>query len=567
MCKKLCLKVVVILFWVYAIFVSPIFANEIQTNINQEENTHVDEKVAVYSNDNLTEEELQKQKDELLKMLKEIMNQMRIDIKRIDEKFVQIRQVEEYEKYPAIRLNIDTPIFGLDSIVDSKLKIKQDVSATDIANGYSIRYILKNNSLKLPDKYLAGIIVGTRDVKLDDKISLSDANAALIKLMQYTKMIDNTLEFLENQVNKFFKGYIEKEKEEKINDILKKLTKLEENLLEQDKKIMMLSMISFDEEQVQIYQSLREKYQEISKKTKENQENVNNMLIKEQTLIKIQKEVLELESNMIDFSAEVEDDLKLAKESIDVEKMLISLQTTVKNRYQKITKLEENSVTKKEILQEKQEESEGQNKTQSEQNKENVDGSSESKIETTEEIKNYDLTSKNILSSIEEDIIKVLDEKVKEFVKEEKKSAEDMENSNDPQVQEENGKKEEEKQLSKEEKFDLLEQMYTLYQSYLIKENKFYLDNINFTLKNTTAKVSDLSKYTKSDILSQMRYIYLELPNSLEQYSDTTNFNSMLEIRTMSNQLLKELNQLLQTYMQVTKIYQTLNVDEMKNNA
>lgn len=567
MCKKLCLKVVVILFWVYAIFVSPIFANEIQTNINQEENTHVDEKVAVYSNDNLTEEELQKQKDELLKMLKEIMNQMRIDIKRIDEKFVQIRQVEEYEKYPAIRLNIDTPIFGLDSIVDSKLKIKQDVSATDIANGYSIRYILKNNSLKLPDKYLAGIIVGTRDVKLDDKISLSDANAALIKLMQYTKMIDNTLEFLENQVNKFFKGYIEKEKEEKINDILKKLTKLEENLLEQDKKIMMLSMISFDEEQVQIYQSLREKYQEISKKTKENQENVNNMLIKEQTLIKIQKEVLELESNMIDFSAEVEDDLKLAKESIDVEKMLISLQTTVKNRYQKITKLEENSVTKKEILQEKQEESEGQNKTQSEQNKENVDGSSESKIETTEEIKNYDLTSKNILSSIEEDIIKVLDEKVKEFVKEEKKSAEDMENSNDPQVQEENGKKEEEKQLSKEEKFDLLEQMYTLYQNYLIKENKFYLDNINFTLKNTTAKVSDLSKYTKSDILSQMRYIYLELPNSLEQYSDTTNFNSMLEIRTMSNQLLKELNQLLQTYMQVTKIYQTLNVDEMKNNA
>lgn len=567
MCKKLCLKVVVILFWVYAIFVSPIFANEIQTNTNQEENTHVDEKVAVYSNDNLTEEELQKQKDELLKMLKEIMNQMRIDIKRIDEKFVQIRQVEEYEKYPAIRLNIDTPIFGLDSIVDSKLKIKQDVSATDIANGYSIRYILKNNSLKLPDKYLAGIIVGTRDVKLDDKISLSDANAALIKLMQYTKMIDNTLEFLENQVNKFFKGYIEKEKEEKINDILKKLTKLEENLLEQDKKIMMLSMISFDEEQVQIYQSLREKYQEISKKTKENQENVNNMLIKEQTLIKIQKEVLELESNMIDFSAEVEDDLKLAKESIDVEKMLISLQTTVKNRYQKITKLEENSVTKKEILQEKQEESEGQNKTQSEQNKENVDGSSESKIETTEEIKNYDLTSKNILSSIEEDIIKVLDEKVKEFVKEEKKSAEDMENSNDPQVQEENGKKEEEKQLSKEEKFDLLEQMYTLYQNYLIKENKFYLDNINFTLKNTTAKVSDLSKYTKSDILSQMRYIYLELPNSLEQYSDTTNFNSMLEIRTMSNQLLKELNQLLQTYMQVTKIYQTLNVDEMKNNA
>ena len=238
MTKKIYIKLAVFLVAISIISMSNIFASNI-TNTNQENNTKINENQDVENNEKeenkytdkeiLTEEEI-KQIEQLNNIIKELIKGIKNKIKSIDDNIKRLRDIEEYKTYPAIRLNVDTPIFGLDSVVNSKLKIKQEVSATDIAKGYSIKYIVKNNSIKLPDKYIAGIIVSTKDVKFDENISLNDANATVLKLMQYTKTVDNTLEFLENQTNKIFKGYIQKSKSENLLDIQRKLNKLNDNL-------------------------------------------------------------------------------------------------------------------------------------------------------------------------------------------------------------------------------------------------------------------------------------------------------------------------------------------------
>lgn len=587
MTKKIYIKLAVFLVAISIISMSNIFASN-ATN-NNDNNTNINENRDVENNETkndenyvLTEEEI-KQKEELNNIIKELIKGIKTKVKNMDESIESLRDIEEYQNYPAIRLNVDTPIFGLDSVVNSKLKIRQDVCATDVAKGYSIKYIIKNNSIKLPDKYIAGIIVSTRDVKFDDTISLTDANSAVLKLMQYTKIIDNTIEFFNNQTNKIFKGYIEKAKSENILDIQRKLNKLNEKLLKQDENLCMLHIILTNEEDIQKYNEKIKQFNEISKKIKDNRKKVDNILISNEQLTKVQKEVLELESTMIDFSLEVEEKLNVSKENIDEEKILIALQKELKEREKSIEDIVEKSVTKKVV-----EKLENTNKTDNdssnnqidngnsdEQN--NVTSSSTEEIKqdsnnTVEEIKNYDIVSKNVLTLINDNVIKVINEKVENKRKENEeneKNKEAQENSENNDVEQEDDEKAEEEKLKKkkQENENFVKELFNLYKDYIVKENKFYFDNINYTLKNTTSKISDLSKYTKSDILEEMRYIYLELPSSLENYLDNNNLNSAIETKNLSNSLNKELTKLLNVYVKTSKIYDELNVDEIKSKA
>ena len=573
MTKKIYIKLAVFLVAISIISMSNIFASNI-TNTNQENNTKINENQDVENNEKeenkytdkeiLTEEEI-KQIEQLNNIIKELIKGIKNKIKSIDDNIKRLRDIEEYKTYPAIRLNVDTPIFGLDSVVNSKLKIKQEVSATDIAKGYSIKYIVKNNSIKLPDKYIAGIIVSTKDVKFDENISLNDANATVLKLMQYTKTVDNTLEFLENQTNKIFKGYIQKSKSENLLDIQRKLNKLNDNLLKQDESLTKLHIVLTNKEDREKYNKDIELYNDLSKKIKENSRKINNILISNEELMKVQKEVLELESKMIDFSLEIDKKLDSAKENIDKEKILISLKEELKQRYSKIDNIVENSVTKK-IIEKQDDNNEDNTKELENSNEENQ----ENNIQNTEEIKNYDISSKNILTMIDENIINVIDKKIEDYKKEENKedkkddtnvSSED----NDDIEQEEN--KEEVLKKKKEENENFITEVFNLYKDYILKENKFYFDNVNYILKSTTSKISDLSKYTKTDILDQMRYIYLELPSSLENYLDSNNLSSTLETRNLSDKLNEELVKLLNVYVKTSKIYDELNVNEIKTKA
>ena len=181
----------------------------------------------------------------------------------------------------------------------------------------------------------------------------------------------------------------------------------------------------------------------------------------------------------------------------------------------------------------------------------------------------YDITYSNILDELESCILKV-DEKIKEY---ESKSS-DTDNTKQLQDGDETITKDDDKiEDSKAEneiadrKEKLLGEMILVYKEFLAKENKFYTDNMNLLLQNTTNVISDLAKYTTSELTSDMKYIYLSLPDKLENNLENTNLNLNIELKELSNNLHKEIIELVNLYVKVERLYDELEVDDIKAKA
>ena len=541
--------------------------------------------------DNTTDIENQKaKKDELLKIIKELVQTLANEIKGFDDKINDIRSTDEYLNYPAIRLNIDTPLFGLNSIVENKLKITKDVSANDIANAYSIKSIIKNGSILLPDTKLGLLVISTKEVKFDDNISLNDANSAISKLIQYEKTLKNIDTFIDDQINKFFKGYIPKDKKQNIENISVRLNRLGTLLQEQDIKLLKLEIISISDENSKTYEETLKEFENLSGEMKRERKEIQNMLLSYDDITDIQKRLIDAEINMSTYSKKLDDYLDENKSFNELE-MLSLLKDILTSRKDKIEKYIDNATLVTEISKQSDEfESNMQTSKQ-----ENDDTSIENKVDSTdknltqdvmenksdnelegtqfevstEEKKVYDITYSNILDELESCILKV-DEKIKEY---ESKSS-DTDNTKQLQDGDETITKDDDKiEDSKAEneiadrKEKLLGEMILVYKEFLAKENKFYTDNMNLLLQNTTNVISDLAKYTTSELTSDMKYIYLSLPDKLENNLENTNLNLNIELKELSNNLHKEIIELVNLYVKVERLYDELEVDDIKAKA
>ena len=294
-------------------------------------------------------EELKLQKEQLNNMIKQLLDEILVKINYIDQRVEEIRSTEEYETYPAIRLNMDTPLFGLVKVTNNKLNITQDVSAADVASGYSIRTVIKNRSIKLPDVTFAGIVVSTRDVKLNEDIELSDANNAVLKLMQYSQKADSAIEFLDKQINKNFREYIPKEKLEQITELQRRLTKLEENLVTQDMNTIKLDMLVENKEEQDALNNYYNTFKELSSNIKQSKIVVDNVLIADEALRDAQRDVIDIEARSLELTDGLEKALLSQKENINLEVMLNRMKERLENRQKSIEEYVLNSVEEREI--------------------------------------------------------------------------------------------------------------------------------------------------------------------------------------------------------------------------
>lgn len=567
------------------------FSSVYCTGLSEIEDDNIVENELSNLKDNTTDIENQKtKKDELLKIIKELVQTLANEIKGFDDKINDIRSTDEYLNYPAIRLNIDTPLFGLNSIVENKLKITKDVSANDIANAYSIKSIIKNGSILLPDTKLGLLVISTKEVKFDDNISLNDANSAISKLIQYEKTLKNIDTFIDDQINKFFKGYIPKDKKQNIENISVRLNRLGTLLQEQDIKLLKLEIISISDENSKTYEETLKEFENLSGEMKKERKEIQNMLLSYDDITDIQKRLIDAEINMSTYSKKLDDYLDENKSFNELE-MLSLLKDILTSRKDKIEKYIDNATLVTEISKQSDEfESNMQTSKQ-----ENDDTSIENKVDSTdknltqdvmenksdnelegtqfevstEEKKVYDITYSNILDELESCILKV-DEKIKEY---ESKSS-DTDNTKQLQDGDETITKDDDKiEDSKAEneiadrKEKLLGEMILVYKEFLAKENKFYTDNMNLLLQNTTNVISDLAKYTTSELTSDMKYIYLSLPDKLENNLENTNLNLNIELKELSNNLHKEIIELVNLYVKVERLYDELEVDDIKAKA
>lgn len=491
-----------------------------------------------------------KQKENLKKEVSDIVEELRKKVNSIDEKINELKQTDEYNTYPTIRLNIDTPIFGIKSIVKQKLRITKEVAATDVAKGYSIRDIVKNRTVKLPEKKVGNIVVSTININIDDDLTINEYNTLILKLTNYIDKVDNVYTFLDEQTNKMFKEYISKEKKEKISELTTRLNKIEKDYTDKDNQLVKLKLINCEE-----YKGLVERYIKLNTRKIGLEIKTSNVLVESAKLNEIQKEVISLESDTIDFLSDIDKVYNEKIVELGINNVYLNTYNELKARIKGVDKYIKNSYKEVEIVNVENSE----DKKEDKENKEKND-----KVVATENIKNYDVFSKNYFDKMNE-LISKLEESMKtidiKYINDEK-----IENDNKEQEEIKNENKKYEK-LTQEEKDKEFENIINIYSEFLKNQYNFYLDNINGVLSLTNTKLNNLAEYTKTDIVSEVKYVYIELPKSLENTMEVYSTEYNVEVISLISNFAKELEKLNSTYLDILKIYNELNVDEIINKA
>lgn len=456
-------------------------------------------------------------KQELILVINDCVNEIKNNLKEMDKVLEQLDKTEEYEKYPAIRLNIDTPFFGLGAMIDQKLKIKNEVSTVDVAKGYSIKDITNNMSIKLPDFKVGNIVVSTRDVKFDDNISIEDAKTSILKLIQYISQTKNTSELLNKRINHVFEGYIPKEKSDKMNSLNNKLVEISNNIISKDEDIVTIILMSNDETSKEIIS----KYYDINNRIYNLEKTLDNVLLSKEELESIEKDSINLELESLEYLKKVSNEKDKITNELNIEVLLNNTMEALKNKKISLDEYVSKSFT---YL------------------KDNLNDQDEINSDEKEKIQQYEITSKYIID-YEQTLLNNLDDKIKYYI---------------PTNTDENIN--EEKTISDDEKKSLLRDVIKLYNDFVSKENKFYLDNLNYILRDTTYKLSKLPEYTDAKTVKDVKYIYVSLPEEIDDLLDEYNSKSTLQTEALTNNLKDRLLRIVDSNIQVNMEYSKYNL-------
>lgn len=470
------------------------------------------------SEENNTVQSENKNNQELLEVINECVNEIKIDLRDIDNTLNKLDSTEEYEKYPAIRLNIDTPFFGLSSMVDQKLKIKNDVSTVDVAKGYSIKDVVNNMSIKLPDIKIGNIVVSTKDIKLDDSISESDAKIAITKLIQYISQVENTDELLDKRINNIFEGYIPKEKLDKIDSLKEKLNNISSNLISKDDDILTISLINNDENS----KSIVTKYYDINDRVYDYKIAVNNVLLSKEELDDLETKSVSLELEGLNFLKEVNLEKEKVVQNYDINTLLNNTSNILNEKKKALDEYVLGSTTSSIV---------------SVENENGEEVSSDTSVDVT----NYTVTSKYIID-YEQNLLNSLNEKIKYY------SLDNAEENNEI------------REISSDEKNSLLQDILRLYKDFEVKENKFYLDNLNYILRDTTYKLSKLPEYANSTTSKDVKYIYITLPNDMDKLLEKYDTKSLMQTEMLTKELSNRLLKLVNSNVSVNMEYNKFNL-------
>ncbi len=145
--------------------------------------------------------------DETYDTISRIISMISKELNNIDYKLDKARIMDEYERYPLIRLNIDSPYFGITSIVESRLKIKDAISTLDMAKGYNIRSMINSKSILVKDLEVTSIVITTRKIDISKDMSKEDANICVYKLLEYLNQVKSVSGFLDTELRNTFADY------------------------------------------------------------------------------------------------------------------------------------------------------------------------------------------------------------------------------------------------------------------------------------------------------------------------------------------------------------------------
>ena len=463
------------------------------------------------------------QTEEILKLIDDYIVQIDDELKEIDAKTKKTQEQKEFEYYPAIRLNIDTPFFGMSSVVDQKLRVKKEISTADVATGYSIRDIVSKRIIRLPETYLGVIVTSTKEYNIDDTLTLPQAKITLIKCIQYLSQVNSVNDYVDSQTNYIFKEYISEEKKANINDIKDRVKKVTNQLVNISDKIKKMDLMGID---VSEYKNT---YVNLSTQVNEIKKQVSNTLILDNELAELKKTSLSNESDIITFETTIGTAYEKGLENLNYNTVL----TKVSADYQSRIAVMSDYITKASTT------------------TNNADGS-----QTVNE--NYKLISSTTLDTLKSSLSDVN----KEITTLQQNSASEQANTSEQiekaKTQEQLEQERQEKITKNEEKLDVI---YNKYKENINKEYKFYIDNTNLLLKDSNDKLNQIYSYLDEDIqvdnsiFTYTKYIYIDLPTNLAAYIEDNNMNSIIELNTLVYKLKTEISTLSSNNIKITTIY------------
>lgn len=441
--------------------------------------------------------------------IEKILEYINKEMKNIDDKISLSRTLPEYEKYPAVRLNIDTPYFGIYSIINSRLKIRNNVSTMDIASGYSIKNIVNKRTIKIESFEVSSIVVITRDVKIDKDMTSSDAQICIFKLLDYLDSVKSVNKFLDKQLTSMIQGYFSKEKNTLIYDINEQVKEIDENL---EYSLAELSYISaITDNDISGYIDTLYKYREDISSIKSK---LKSVLITETKLNEIYSNLVQTNEDVKLFRFNVNKDYLSVTNNIDLQQSVYLINSKMNNELLYLQSYIDNS--KLEISQDVNDENAQSVDLQTEL-KDNILSSDQTILQTKEkeyqEI--YKVASEAIIQNMRKDIDKaniILDKIVK--------------NSLIPDEQSEDKEK-----LDAQ---DLVNQLLKIYVGFLNKENVFLTENVK-------ANITEIKKFNKANTLNinsfeDIEYIYINIPDILTHISDSFVSNSAISnVKTVNS--------------------------------
>ena len=466
------------------------------------------------NNDNIISED--KEKEEILKLIDAYLEEINEKIDLMDKNISNSKEQKEFEYYPAIRLNIDTPMFGLTSVVENKLRVKRDISTSDVASQYSIRDIVNNRKIRLPDSYLASIVMSTKEINIDSTMTLPQSKITLAKCIQYLSQVNSVDEYINTQTNNIFRDYISNDKKNNIRDIKDRVRKVSNDLVGISDKIRILSFLGIDvNEQYNKYLELAKDLYNIKNGTK-------NTLILDSDLNTLTRNSLTNESNVLDLNTNVTNLYESSLEDIDYK---LFLENIVKNYESKISTINSYIEASKKVTKK-------------------IEEGKEEKITTV----NYEVTSiatLDYLKTVLEEVNKELTELKKENnIKDDQEKVEESKDDKEEKTKEE---LKQEKAKKIEENSKKINIIYNKYKEVLSREYKFYTSNINMLLKNSNDRISAVIAEINSGIdidnaiFGYTKYIYIDLPENLEKYIEENNIDSIIELENLISLLKKEI--------------------------
>lgn len=478
-----------------------------------------------------------------LKVINECIEKIKLNVNSINKSVEEIRKQSEYETYPAVRLNVDTPLFGIVSVINNKLKITENVSTMDVAKGYSIKDIIKQNSIKVPSLSVGSFVVLTRDVKFDENITIADADSAILQLFKYINQTNDIKQFLNNQTTKIFQGYILKDKKDSMTDTSNRIDSIVSSLKKIDAKVVTISMLYSDNENYSTYVN---KYNSIIDETYSLKNKLKNILITDTDLKSVQKNCATLEASTIDFSEDTDRIYSEVTKDVDLLKMFKSVTSKLNEKKKNIKSYLDNSYKEVAI---------------SDSSNTSIGGVNSANISSKQQV--YPVISSDSLSNLN-DLINKINELIVMYIPSDSYITdipEEVINKADV-INAQNHT-----ELTSEKKIEILNQVVIVYTDSVKLENEFYLNNIDVLLQDTQSKIWDIIKYTDSASLSNLDDIYIDIPNDITNINSKINIDLTINVDIFNNLLIQKNNNLLSLNQKTVKVYIDNNTNNVVNST